>query len=195
MRAHAAIAYPAALLDIEFAHEAMEDADIRSFLAKLMMDEVVPTLPSMQGVDPAQYVLSVERRFRNAKVADTIARLAQDGSNRQPKFILPTTLDRLRSGGDVAGLSLVSALWCRYLSGASESGKPLSVSDVAADRLLAAASAARQDPSAFLIQSGVFGEIAKSEHFRTRFSHSLGSLRQVGVRETLRRYATGEVDR
>lgn len=185
---HAAIAYPAALLDIEFAHEAMEDADIRMFLAKLMTDEVVSTLPPMEDLDPADYVRKVEARFRNAKIADTIARLTQDGSNRQPKFILPTTLDRLRSGRDVVGLSLVSALWCRYLSGPSESGKPLLVMDVAADRLRAAALEAKQDPSAFLILSGVFGEIAKSEKFQERFSQNLNCLWHIGVRETLRRY-------
>jgi mannitol 2-dehydrogenase len=32
---HAAIAYPAALMDIHFVHEAMEDPLIRAFLAKL----------------------------------------------------------------------------------------------------------------------------------------------------------------
>ena len=190
---HAAIAYPAALLDVAFAHEAMEDADIRMFLAKLMTDEVVPTLPPMADLDPADYVLKVEARFRNSKVADTIARLAEDGSNRQPKFILPTTSDRLQSGRDVVGLSLVSALWCRYLSGPSESGKPLRVVDVAAEGLRAAAAEAKRDPSAFLVQSGVFGEIARSEIFQKRFRQNLDCLWHVGIRATLRRYNTGQL--
>jgi hypothetical protein len=86
---HAAIAYPAALLDIHFVHEAMEDKTVCAFLAKLEQDEIIPVIPPVPNTDLNAYFKKVESRLFNPKIADTIPRLAQDGSNRQPKFILP----------------------------------------------------------------------------------------------------------
>ena len=42
---HAAIAYPAGLLDIHFVHEAMADEQIRAFLEKLTKREIQPVVP------------------------------------------------------------------------------------------------------------------------------------------------------
>eukprot|EP01035_Chromulina_nebulosa_P050297 gene50297-68372_t len=41
---HAAIAYPAALMDIHFVHESMENPLIRAFLAKLERQEIIPVV-------------------------------------------------------------------------------------------------------------------------------------------------------
>ncbi|MDR6757588.1 mannitol 2-dehydrogenase [Mycoplana sp. BE70] len=185
---HAAIAYPAALLDIHFVHEAMEDADIRAFLAKLEREEIIPVVPPVPDTDLDDYFKLIERRFSNTKIGDTIPRLAQDGSNRQPKFILPSTADRLRRGEDVVGLSLVSALWCRYFAGTSDSGKNIFFNDASADRLHAAAVKAKDDPTAFLALSDIFGDVAASELFRRRFAKALRMLWEKGTRATLRLY-------
>ncbi|AWM26027.1 mannitol 2-dehydrogenase [Sinorhizobium fredii USDA 205] len=185
---HAAIAYPAALLDIHFVHEAMEEPLIRAFLAKLEQEEIIPVIPPVPDTDLKDYCKLIETRFANPKIADTIARLAQDGSNRQPKFILPSTADRLRRGEDVVGLSLVSALWCRYFAGKSDSGRDIVFNDASADRLQAAARAAKDDPMAFLALSDIFGDVARSDLFRRRFAHALKTLWEKGTRATLQLY-------
>ncbi len=185
---HAAIAYPAALLDIHFVHEAMEDPDIRAFLAKLEREEIIPVIPPVPDTDLNDYFSLIERRFLNPKIADTIPRLAQDGSNRQPKFILPSTADRLARGEDVVGLALVSALWCHYLAGATDSGKAITFNDPNIDRIHAAATAAKGDPDAFLELKDIFGAVAGSGLFRKRFANALESLQQKGTRATLKAY-------
>lgn len=188
---HAAIAYPAALLDIHFVHEAMEDADIRAFLAKLEHEEIIPVIPPVPDTDLGDYFDLIERRFSNPKIGDTIPRLAQDGSNRQPKFILPSTADRLSWGEDVVGLALVSALWCRYSAGTTDSGKAIAFNDANAERLQAAALKAQDDPDAFLALSDIFGEVAGAALFRRRFAHALRTLYEKGTRETLKLYIGG----
>ncbi|HEV7306826.1 mannitol dehydrogenase family protein [Ensifer sp.] len=190
---HAAIAYPAALLDIHFVHEAMEEPLIRAFLAKLEHDEIIPVIPPVPNTDLGDYYKLIETRFSNPKIGDTIPRLAQDGSNRQPKFILPSTADRLARGEDVVGLSLVSALWCRYFEGTSDSGKAIAFNDQSADRLHQAAVAARDDPMAFLALGDIFGDVARSELFRSRFAHALKTLREKGTRATLQLYLDGQL--
>ncbi|MDI7860389.1 mannitol dehydrogenase family protein [Rhizobiaceae bacterium n13] len=190
---HAAIAYPAALLDIHFVHEAMEEPLVRNFLAKLERDEIIPVVPPVPDTNIDDYFKLIERRFSNPKIGDTIPRLAQDGSNRQPKFILPSTADRLRRGEDVVGLSLVSALWCRYFDGTTDSGSPIVFNDASADRLQAAARKAKTDPDAFLAFPDIFGDVAKSELFRKRFAHALKMLWEKGTRRTLELYLADQL--
>ncbi|MBB3564857.1 mannitol 2-dehydrogenase [Rhizobium sp. BK512] len=190
---HAAIAYPAALMDIHFVHESMENDLIRAFLAKLENEEIIPIVPPVPDTSLADYFKLIERRFLNPKIADTIPRLAQDGSNRQPKFILPSTLDNLSQGRDVVGLALVSALWCRYFFGKSDSGKEIVFNDASADRLHEAAVKAKDDPAAFLVFDDIFGEVAKSDVFRKRFAHALKTLWEKGTKETLQLYLDGKL--
>ena len=185
---HAAIAYPAALLDIHFVHEAMEHPLIRAFLAKLENEEIIPVIPPVPNTSLTDYFALIERRFSNPKIGDTIPRLAQDGSNRQPKFILPSTADRLAAGAGITGLSLVSALWCRYFEGKSDSGQDIVFNDVHAERLQKAALASREDPTLFLAEEDIFGAVGKNERFRKAFSHALETLRAKGTAATLQLY-------
>ncbi|PRX08338.1 UNVERIFIED_ORG: mannitol 2-dehydrogenase [Martelella mediterranea] len=190
---HAAIAYPGELLDIHFVHEAMENELIAAFLEKLEKEEIIPIVPPVPDTDLTGYYELIARRFANHKIGDTIERLALDGSNRQPKFILPSTAARLDKGLDVVGLALVSALWCRYFEGTSDSGRAIRFNDEAADRLHKAALASREDPMVFLEERAIFGSISDNETFRKRFSAALESLRTAGTAETLKRYIAGDL--
>jgi mannitol 2-dehydrogenase len=188
---HAAIAYPAGILDIHFVHEAMEDLQIATFLETLTKREILPVVPPPPQVDLDAYRKKVAERFGNPKIGDTISRLCLDGSNRQPKFILPTVRDRLAAGANVKGLALVSAMWCRYCYGESESGKTIPPNDPSWDRLQAAAKPARSDPRAFLAMRDIFGELADNSTYVGAFSGSLASLWRDGVRATIADYLSG----
>ena len=188
---HAAIAYPAALLGIHFVHDAMADPEIRAFLDKLESEEIIPCVPPVPGGDLRAYYRLVARRFANPDVGDTIPRLCQDGSNRQPKFILPSTRDRLAAGADIRGLALVSALWCRYCAASNDSGERITLNDPNAERLELHARAAKEDPQAFLRLRDIFGDLADNAEFGTEFGEALRSLWRDGTRSTLQRYLSG----
>jgi mannitol 2-dehydrogenase len=188
---HATIAYPAGLLGIHFVHDAMADPLVRGFLDKLETEEIIPCVPPVPGVDLQAYYQMIARRFANPDVGDTIPRLAQDGSNRQPKFILPSTRDRLKAGADVTGLALESALWCRYCAGTTDAGEPFNLDDPNASRLTPAALAAKDDPASFLDLRDIFGDVADAPRFRARFESALKSLWRDGTRATLQRYLNG----
>jgi len=188
---HAAIAYPARLLGIHFVHDAMRDPLIRGFLDRLETEEIIPCVPPVPGVDLRAYYELIANRFANPEIGDTIPRLAFDGSNRQPKFILPSTRDRLKAGAPVTGLALVSALWCRYCAGTDDAGAPLTVEDDNADRLVPAAQRAKDDPAAFLALRDIFGDLADAPPFRTAFATALRGLWRDGTRATLQRYVDG----
>jgi len=188
---HAAIAYPAALLDIHFVHEAMNNPLIARFLDKLERDEIIPVVPPITGTDFDEYFSKISHRFANPKIGDTIARLCLDGSNRQPKFILPSAADRLRAGLPVTGLALVSALWARYCYGETDSGKPIAPNDPSWTRLAAQARLARADARAWLEMINIFGGLASDPVYVAAFVNALDALWSIGTRATLEAYLAG----
>jgi mannitol 2-dehydrogenase len=188
---HATIAYPAGLLDIHFVHEAMEHRLVRAFLEKVEREEIIPAVPPVPDTDLGEYYALIERRFSNPKIGDTIQRLCLDGSNRQPKFILPSAADRLAAGQPVTGLSLVSALWARYCYGESDSGKPIPPNDPSWDRLTALAKAAKADPKAWLTMGDIFGPLADDPVYVAAFAGALSSLWSRGTAATLEAYLAG----
>ena len=185
---HAAIAYPAGLLDIHFVHEAMQDDQIARFLSALLDDEVIPVVPPVPNTDLADYKRTIERRFANPKIGDTIRRLCLDGSNRQPKFILPTLRDALQAGRPIEGLALVSALWCRYCYGETESGQPIAPNDPSWSRLNAQARQARSAPETWLEMRDIYGHLADEPRFREAFGRSLQAIWQLGTRASIDAY-------
>jgi mannitol 2-dehydrogenase len=185
---HAVIAYPAGLMDIEFVHEAMAHPLVRGFLEKVERDEILPVVPPVPDTDLHLYLANIVERFSNPKIADTVRRLCLDGSNRQPKFVVPTVADRLAAGAPVEGLALASALWCRYCAGTTEAGKPIAPNDPNWERLTARAAEAQGDPDAWLAMRDVYGTLAEAPAFRDPFSRHLAALWRDGTESVLGRF-------
>lgn len=190
---HATIAYPAGLMDIHFVHEAMENPLVSAFLTKVETEEIIPVVPPVPDTDLGDYYALCQRRFANPKIGDTIRRLALDGSNRQPKFIIPTALERVQRQQSVNGLSLVSALWCRYCYGTTESGAIIEPNDPNWDRLTAQSRLAKGDPKAWLAMTDIYGALATNPQFVAAFTKALNSLWEIGTKATLERYLTDKL--
>jgi mannitol 2-dehydrogenase len=182
---HAAIAYPASLLDIHFVHDAMNHPLVGAFFAKIEREEIMPTVPPVPGVALDDYYRLIHRRFSNPKIGDTIPRLAFDGSNRQPKFIVPVARDRLKQGRSVDALAFESALWCRHCFGRTETGKDITAGDPAWARLTELAARARTEPLAWLTMDDVYGDVATAEAFRMAFARSLSDIWSKGTARAL----------
>ena len=185
---HAMVGYPAALMGIHFVHDAMENQLVSAFLDKVEREEVFPHVPPVPDTDLGAYLQLIKRRFANPKTGDTNRRLCLDGSNRQPKFIVPSIRDRLEAGGGVSGLALESALWCRYCHGTTEDGTIIEANDPNWSRLQATARAAKEDPAAWLAMEDIYGDVGKSILFRTAFAEGLTSLWSRGTSATLEAY-------
>jgi mannitol 2-dehydrogenase len=190
---HAIIAYAGGLLDVPFVHEAMEHPLIAAFLDKVETEEVIPTVAPVPDTDLHDYYRLIVRRFANPKIGDTIRRLCLDGSNRQPKFIVPVVRDRLTAGGSIDGLALESALWCRYCYGVTEGGKTIEPNDPNWSRLQDLARQARTAPKAWLGMEDIYGDVGQSPEFRMAFATSLDFLWQKGTRRTLEAFLKGAI--
>lgn len=185
---HAIIAYPGGLMDIEFVHEAMAHPLIRRFLEKVEQIEIIPHVPPVPGTDLQDYFRLIVQRFSNPEVADTVRRLCLDGSNRQPKFIVPAVRDNLAAGVVPDGLALLSALWCRYCAGTTERGTPIPPNDPSWKALTTRAQAAKADPQVWLEMEAVYGDTAQHTGFAARFAHHLSEAWARGTQAVLADY-------
>ncbi|MDF3607037.1 mannitol dehydrogenase family protein [Paracoccus sp. DMF-8] len=185
---HAIIAYPAGLMDIELVHEAMADPLVSAFLDRVERGEVIPYVPPVPDTDIPAYYDLIRNRFSNPEVADTVRRLCLDGSNRQPKFILPSVRDARAVGGSVRGLALVSALWCRYCHGTTDSGAVIAPNDPNWNALTTLSQAARSRPQSWLEQPAVYGNLANDAEFSAAFAQWLDRLWTEGTKAVLRDY-------
>ena len=185
---HAVMAYPAGLLGLEYAHQAMEHSLIAGFMAKVTRDEIIPVTPPVPNSSLDAYAREVAERFANPRILDTVRRLCFDGPNRQPKFIVPTIRDNLARAGPVSGLALASALWCRYCFGIDDRGAEIEPNDSSWDRLKASAEQSRSDPECWLGMKEVYGDVADSDRFRAAFSSALSSVWSNGTEAALRAY-------
>lgn len=185
---HAIIAYPGGLKGIHFVHEAMQDALIPKFLDAIESREILPIVPPVPGQDLATYKALIIQRFSNPEVADTERRLCLDGSNRQPKFIVPSIREALAAGGKAEGLTLLSAMWCRYCFGTTEAGEVIEPNDPNWDLLQANARAARSNPAAWIGMEPVYGDLAQNAGFVARFGEALDYVWANGVDAAMQRY-------
>lgn len=185
---HAIIAYPGGLQAIEYVHEAMANKTIRDFLDKVEETEILPIVPPVPGTDLPTYKAKIIERFSNPEVADTERRLCLDGSNRQPKFIVPSIRDNLARGSVPEGLILANAMWARYCAGVDEKGAEIAPNDPDWDRLTELANRAKDDPALWLQQKAIYGDLAEHATFSKAFAAALTKLWAEGADAAMRDY-------
>jgi len=186
---HQALCYFGHLLGHRYVHEAISDPDIQALLLRYIDEEAVPTLRPIPGVDPRAYGRTVIERFGNPEIQDPLTRICADTSERIPKFLLPVVTAQLEFGGPVRQCAAVVASWARYAEGIDEQGRPIDVVDPRRDTLMAAARKQRSNPTAFIEDSSVFGDLAQCRRFVQDYADALERIRLKGVRAALRELA------
>ena len=116
---------------------------------------------------------------------DTIVRLCFGSSDRIPKWLLPVIRANLASDGPIRLSAATVASWARYAEGVDEQGEPIDVQDQLADTLVPLAQSQRDNPTAFIENTDVFGDLAASGRFVEAYLWALDSLHRDGARATL----------
>ena len=182
---HQAMAYLGYLAGYRYAHDVLGDGHFVDFLSRFMDVEVTPLLPPVPGIDLAEYKRTLLQRFANPKIADTLARLATDGSDRMPKFVLPSLSEALAQGRPHRLLTLVVAGFCRYLRGVDEQGQPIALQDGRADELRPLAKQGQADPRPLLAVQRVFGDLGQKDTWVAELTTALQQLDAMGARASV----------
>ena len=117
-------------------------------------------------------------------------RLCFGSSDRIPKWLLPVIRENLRTGAPVRLSAATVASWARYAEGVDEQGEPIDVQDQLADTLVPLAKSQRENPTAFIENTDVFGDLASDPRFVEAYVWALDSLHRDGARATLETLAS-----
>ncbi len=159
---HCALGYLGSLAGHGTTHEAMGDPSVREAVERMLREEVLPLLPTVQGVDADSYLDETLERFANPAIGDTLARLARRGTVKMPSYLLPSLHEALAQHRPHRLLLLAVAGWLRYLRGHDLDGRPLTVEDPEVEQLTALARGRGQDARRLLGMRSVFGALGDS---------------------------------
>lgn len=187
---HSALAYLGYLAGYETVFEAVSDEDFAGFIDRLWTEEIIPTLPKLDGIDLAAYCADLKKRYQNSEIRHLTWQIAMDGSQKIPQRILGTIRDNLRSGVSISGLALVVAAWLRYVGAVDEQGNDIDVKDPLAVELKTTSQShdlPEDKVKALLALRAVFDEdLANDNRFCSVVTNAYISLTEMGSKNTVK---------
>jgi fructuronate reductase len=162
--AHSTLAYVGSLVGLESVSQAMANAELATFVRRLMTEDILPTVVAPGGLDLRHYIETILGRFRNPEIRHPLAQICWDGSQKLPFRIFGTIADSMAAGRPIDRLCIPVAAWMHFVRTHAQSSQR--VVDPLAEQLfdigLACRNSAASDVPRFLAMSTVFPEELRS---------------------------------
>jgi fructuronate reductase/mannitol 2-dehydrogenase len=184
---HSAIAYLGYLAGHRTTSDVLADQVFRTFLERLMAEEIAPSLPEVPGVDLAAYQATLLDRLANPRMADQLARLSRRGSTKIPNYLLPSVRAAMDEGRPHQLLCLAVAGWLRFLRGHDYAGEEVPIQGPRPD-LVPIAQEAGGDAAPLLSERSVFDHIGQDPRFAECVQRALSALDRQGPREVIEEF-------
>jgi fructuronate reductase len=113
--AHSTFAYLGLLAGLETVAQAMEQPALRTFVERLMVEDIQPTLSASRDAELDTYRQSILRRFENPALRHHLSQIAWDGSQKLPIRILGTISDAMRAHRPLSRLAVPMAAWMHFV--------------------------------------------------------------------------------
>jgi fructuronate reductase len=193
--AQTSLAYLGLVAGHEHTCDDMTDPVLTGIVHHMLVEESLPTLPPVPGIDPLAYLDQSFGRLRNTAIRHRNHQIATDGSRKIVQRILNPIRERLEAGGSIERQALVVAAWIFYLVSASERfGKQWEVEDPFAAEAVGIADHVGRDAQAlvagFLAHDSIFDRaLAGRPEFRSPLVRHLDGLLSPDPLAYLRRLA------
>jgi fructuronate reductase len=175
--AHSTLAYVGQLAGFESVSEAMAAPQLSAFVARLMREDIAPTLEAGPALDLHAYSAAVLARFANRALRHELAQIAWDGSKKLPVRLLGTIEDALAAGRSVQRLAVPIAAWMLFIRAQVGAGRAL-VDPLAAVLTTCVSAGIDEDVDRFLNLRDVFpAALARSPVFREAVHAAHAALR------------------
>jgi fructuronate reductase len=156
--AHSTLAYLGLLAQLETVAQSMAQPAVRTFVERLMVEDIQPTLAAPRGAELDAYRQSILRRFENPSLRHQLSQIAWDGSQKLPIRILGTISDAIAARRPVSRLVVPVAAWMHFIRMQAAAARAIvdPLASELADCGRNATGAARQDLPAFFRLPGMF---------------------------------------
>jgi len=188
---HSVLGIPGAIHGHSTIDICMKDAVFAKFMRKFMDLEVTPILGKVEGVDIELYKDSLEDRFANANIKDSVSRICSESAAKLPKFLLPTIQENLENKGSIKFATFILAAWCYYSDkGINDKGEPLEIIDAQIKELMRAAKGTEKDWTSFLDQLAIFEDLNKYDRFVKEYTSMVQAIyKERNIRELMNELA------
>lgn len=174
---HSVLGIPGAIHGHPTIDACMKDVVFAKFVRHFMDKEATPILGEIEGIDIEKYKDTLEERFANPNIKDSVSRICSESSAKLPKFLIPTLRENLENGGSIEYTTFILTAWCYYSDkGIDENGEPLEIIDVQKDELHQAAKDTEGNWKAFLNQSEIFGDLIENERFVKEYTSAVQAI-------------------
>lgn len=178
------------LSDLAFMADVMAIESFETFARRTILDEVVPGLPAVPGVDVPAYVEQSIRRLKNPDLRHRTLQISTDGSQKIRQRLLEPLRAALRDGRPAPGLLLGVAGWMCYAAGLHWRNIDLDVRDPFAATTTAIGRRHRDDPAAFVREmlwiADIFGtDLAANDAVATTLAACVAQLRRAPARDAV----------
>ena len=160
----------------------LTDPLLTGFVRRMLVEESLPTLPPVPGIDAIAYLDQSFGRLRNTAIRHRNHQIATDGSRKIVQRILNPIRERLARGESVERLTVIVAAWMVYLVAASKRfGERWAVEDPFAGEAALIADRVGRDSAAlvaaFLQHESIFDpDLAGRPAFRSLVARHLDGL-------------------
>ncbi len=185
---HSVLGIPGAIHGHPSINDCMKDAVFAKFMRQFMDKEATPVLDVIEGIDIEKYKDSLEERFANSNIKDSVSRICSESSAKLPKFLIPTIQDNLANGGSIDYATFILAAWCYYSDKeVNENKTPLEIIDVMKAALHQVAAKTTNNLLEFLSLQEVFGDLATNERFIKKYTEMIQLIYQYNnIRKLMR---------
>ncbi len=174
---HSVLGIPGAIHGHPTINACMQDVVFARFMRQFMDKEASPVLDAIEGIDLEKYKDSLEERFANPNIKDSLSRICSESAAKLPKFLIPTLQENLDRGGSIKYATLILAAWCYYSDkGCNEQNEPLEIIDTKKGELHEAAASTENSPLAFLHLQEIFGNLSENERFTKQYQKTVQSI-------------------
>ena len=155
----------------------IEDELFRTYLRTFLDTESSPILGDIKGIDLEQYKDSLQERFANPNIKDSVSRICSESAAKLPKFLIATLHENLAADGNIKLATLLIAAWCYYSDKRIDNnGQPIEIIDTMSEELHQAAKQTSIDVLAFIKQESIFGELWKNQRFTKLYTEMVRKI-------------------
>jgi fructuronate reductase len=122
---HSALAYIGLLWGHESVGDAVKDSRLGNFVARLMHDDIAPSLRVVRDFDLKSYIETILARLRNPALTHRLAQIACDGTQKMPQRFMAVIADAIAAGRSIERLVVPIAAWMLFVVRETKSRRPL----------------------------------------------------------------------
>ena len=185
------------LSDLLFMADVMGEETFETYARRTIVDEVVPGLPAVSGIDVAAYVEQSIRRLKNPDLRHGTLQISTDGSQKIRQRLLEPLRAAIVAGRPANGLLLGVAGWMCYASSLHWRNAPIDVRDPKSATTTEIGQRLGHNPQAFVQEmlglADVFGtDLIANAAVRTALARFVGRLRSAPAIEVVAALLRGD---